>query len=265
MRRARDKKLHAGDAGLNELCRRRQLEQDARHFVGTAAGKDRDGRRAGLQSAGREKDVARRRGLREIDQRMPDEFHGNVAVAIDRLLERKDHKHAIRDLLDRLEPLRPPRPDLRADVVDHRHAEPANQRREPEVEIRKIDQHERVRTRALRLGDELAARGDRSGQLGEGFGQAGDGEIAIVVDEAAARRRELRATKAGDGNVRIDRAQLARQRAGVEIAGRLAAREEQARAQDAGRLNSAGSTGELILTSVTVRCTARSPTCRVAL
>ena len=43
-------------------------------------------------------------------------------------------------------------------------------------------------------------------------------EPAVVLDQAAAGRRELRSAEAGDREIRQQRAQLARQRAGVEIA-----------------------------------------------
>ena len=51
-------------------------------------------------------------------------------------------------------------------------------------------------------------------------------------------------------HVRRQRAQLARERAGVQIAGRLAARQQdsgRADGQEAGRLNSAGLSGALIV------------------
>ena len=52
---------------------------------------------------------------------------------------------------------RPPRPDLRADVVDHRHTQPLDRRREAEIEVGKIDQDQRVRPIGPGGGDEPAA------------------------------------------------------------------------------------------------------------
>ena len=94
--------------------------------------------------------------------------------------------------------------------------------------------------------------------------EAGDRELAVIVDEAAAGGGKLRAAEAGDADPRIEGEELAGQRSGIEIAGRFAAGQQEARAQDAGRLNSAGSRGALIFTSVTRRSTDIGPTFCVA-
>src|ERR1019366_5719739 len=99
----------------------------------------------------------------------------------------------------------------------------------------------------------------RSRQLRDGLRQTGDGQTAVVVDELSARRGEPRTAEARDRCRRIDRAELARQRARIQIAGRLAARQQQARRQSPGRLNSAGSIGALILMSVMRRSPSRWP------
>ena len=59
----------------------------------------------------------------EIDQRVADKLHVDTRTAIEGLFEREDHQHTIGDPPHRLQAARPPRPQLRADVVDHRHAE----------------------------------------------------------------------------------------------------------------------------------------------
>ena len=81
----------------------------------------------------------------------------------------------------------------------------------------------------------------RSRQLGDRLGQAGDRQAAIILDERAARGGELRAARGRRSSTSgVERAQLARERAGVQIAGRLAARQQEAQAQEPGRLNSDG-------------------------
>ena len=50
--------------------------------------------------------AARRRRLRQIDQRMADELDRHAASLVDRRLERKDHQHAIRDRAHRLRAVR---------------------------------------------------------------------------------------------------------------------------------------------------------------
>ena len=125
---------------------------------------------------------------------------------------------------------------------------------------RKLKSGKSIRTSASgrsasRRRDQPAARRKRSRQLGDRLRQPGDRDVAVIVHERAAGRRELRPAEAGDANGGIEGQQLARQRAGIEIAGRLAAREQEAGAQEAGRLNSAASIGVLIFTSMTRRST----------
>src|SRR5262249_54709232 len=175
-----------------------------------------------------------------------------------------DDEDATGELADRREPLRPPRPDLRADVVHDRNAQPPDAAREPEIEIGKVDDDERVGPVVASGGDGRAERRERSRQLGHRFRQTGDGEPAIVFEQPAARRLELRPAETKQHDLRIDRAQLARERTGIQITGRLPARQQNARGQDAGRLKSDGSTTGLILISLTRRSTLRVPTLRTA-
>ena len=160
---------------------------------------------------------------------MADELNRHAAVPIDGFLERKDDQHQIGELTDRLEPLRTPRPDLRADVVHHRNPERFDAPRQPEIEIRKVDDDERVRTVRAGPGDQPAERGVGARNLPDGLGQPRDRHTAIVFEQGAARGRECGSAHAADGDLRIDRVQLAHERAGVQIAGRLAAGKKESR------------------------------------
>src|SRR5919204_6187238 len=106
----------------------------------------------------RQKLLARGGDARETDERMPDELHWHAGVPINLFLERKDDEHAIGEGANRVDAPRPPRPDLRADVVNHRDAKPPDLLREPEIEVRKIDDDERVGPLGFSRGDELAHR-----------------------------------------------------------------------------------------------------------
>ena len=136
--------------------------------------------------------IARGRvGARQIDERMPDELDGHAGLLVDRRLERKDHEHAIDVAANRLEPPGAPRPELRADVVDDRHAE----RAASTGSSRKLKSGKSIATktsgRRARAASPQACRSmchDR-GRTDERLDQAGDGEAAIVADEIGAGRR----------------------------------------------------------------------------
>ena len=76
-----------------------------------------------------------------------------------------------------------------------------------EIEIRKIDDDERVGPLRLCGRDQTPQRPPRSWNFEDGLGEAGNREAAIVVDEATARSRELRAAEALDLHPWIERAQ----------------------------------------------------------
>jgi hypothetical protein len=159
------------------------------------------------------------------------ELDRHAAPLVDRRLERKDHQHAIGNGANGREPSGARRPDLRADVVDDRNPEPFDRRRQAEVEPGEIDEDERVRAFRPRRRDEAAPGREQSRQLGDPRDHAGDRELAVVIDEKAAGGREPGAAESGDGQRGVEREELVRQRAGVEVAGRLTAGQEEANAQ----------------------------------
>jgi len=122
-------------------------------------------------------------------------------------------------------------------------------RREPKIEIGRIDDDERVGTVRSSRVDQQPPRLEQPWDLGDRFGDAGDGEAAIIGQQFAACVCEMWSAEPGDGDVRFQSLQLAHQRAGVQVAGRFRAGEHQAKAQE-GRLNRAASTGTLSLKSV---------------
>jgi hypothetical protein len=93
-------------------------------------------------------------------------------------------------------------------------------------------------------------RADQLGYLEERFGQSGDRRAAVIIDEAAAGRREVRSTEAGDDKAGRHRLQFTGQRTGVQVSGRLTTGEQKAKAQDSGRAKSRASNVGLISSSV---------------
>ena len=89
----------------------------------------------GIEAMGATQIISRQRRRREVDQRMTDEFDRHAGFAIDRFFEWKNHQHPIGNVANRFQPTLPPRPNLRADVIDDRHAEPVDGGGEPKIEI----------------------------------------------------------------------------------------------------------------------------------
>ena len=143
--------------------RRGEIRQDPRDLVRPAARQDRDGRRRRRQSARRrETHRASADGFARSISGWPTNSTGTPACLVDRRFERKDHQHAIGDRPHRREPSGARRPDLRADVIDHRDAEALDRRRETEVESGEIDQ-DRARRGARRAPPRSVAGAPRAG------------------------------------------------------------------------------------------------------
>ena len=167
--------------------------------------------RAGLRRSGR------------VKERVPDPLDRDARALVDLFLEREDDEHAIGNPLHRLHPPRPPGPQLRTDVVDDGNAELAQRVREAEIEIGIVDGDEHIGLQRRRVGDHPAVDAVRARQHARDFQEAGHRQPFEVRHQARARAPELLAAEAGDHGRGIDLEDLAREGAGVHVAGRLAA------------------------------------------
>ena len=177
--------------------------------------------------------LAQQRGTRladthEIDERMPDEFHGHAFPSIQLLFERKDHQHPADEPLHRLHAAGAPRPELRADVVDHRNAETMERCHQAEVEVGKVDRDEDVRPSLACDAGQAPQHRERSRQHADRFRQPCDRDALEVANEPDTRRCETLTAEAEDVGGRIAAKDLGGQRSGVQITGRLAARDHDA-------------------------------------
>src|SRR5215472_8552085 len=88
-----------------------------------------------------------------LRQRMADEFGSDAVLAIELLFEWKDHKHLSDILANQLDTRLSPCPQLRTDVIDHRNSTLVEFAREPEIEVRKVDENRRIRLSSVCFGD----------------------------------------------------------------------------------------------------------------
>ena len=93
---------------------------------------------------------------------MADELRRNAALAIKLFFEGKDHQHLANIFPHALNAALLPRPQLRADVVDHRHAALVQFAGQAQVKVGEVDEHGRVRPATFRLADDLRETGDKS-------------------------------------------------------------------------------------------------------
>ncbi len=122
---------------------------------------------------------------------MPDPTHRDVSRAIEGLLEREDHHHALDVTLELLDPRSAPGPNLRADVPERPQAQSPRQGKQPKVEVGEVDRHEEV---GLELGQRLvnALVGiEHHRKLGEDLEQPHHRELSAIEDHGDAGRAHL--------------------------------------------------------------------------
>ena len=225
---ARCDELRVWHPGADEQRGAREIRQDGVQLVPAAARQQRDDGAARIESNAGEELFARRRRGRDVEQRMPDPLHRNAGILVDLFFERKNHQDPIDEPLHGLHASRAPRPELRADVVHDGDAELPERAAESEVEVGKVDRDEDVRARGGGVGDQAPVGRIRAREHPRDLEKAGDGQSAEIADERGARRPQAIAAESGDDGRRIDPQDLRRERAGVEIAGRLSARDHDA-------------------------------------
>ena len=160
----------------------------------------------------------------EVDERVSDELHRDAGAFVDLDLERKDRQHLVGKRLQRADAARAPRPQLRADVVDHRDPERVDRGGEPKIEVGEIDRDKDVGTRGPGQVHQPAVHRVGARQHAQDLGEPGDGDAAVVAGQLRAGRRQPLAAEPDDARARRLRLQRLGERAGIQIAGRLAAR-----------------------------------------
>src|SRR5437868_12921369 len=102
---------------------------------------------------------------------MPDKLCWNATFAVKLLLERKDHQHFVDILAYQFDARRPPRPQLRADVVDHWNATLVEFLGETKVEVGKVDEHCDVGTATFCFTNHFAKSAIDAGQMFDDLSQ----------------------------------------------------------------------------------------------
>ena len=113
-----------------------------------------------------------------------------AAAGVERRLEREDDRQPVHAPRDRAYPAAPPGPDLRADVVEHRHAGPLGGAREPQVELGEVDQDAEVgRVLAQLRGRACGRRASSGAQPARRLDDADGRDLAGIDQRLHARLR----------------------------------------------------------------------------
>ena len=154
---------------------------------------------------------------------MADELDRHTRPPVDRGLEGEHGEHQRDAPADRLDASAAPRPDLRRDEVDDRHAGAARRARQAQVELGEIDDHEDTRpASALEDGPQAPVRAVEHRHAAHRLARAGGGGRRHVDEELHPRRGHPRASHPEEPAAGSLCLQGPAERGAVEVAGRLA-------------------------------------------
>src|SRR5678815_406330 len=104
---------------------------------------------------------------------------------------------------------------LWAHVIDDRNTKTSQRGQQSEIEVRRVDGHEHVRTRLACRIDETSQHRERTRDDADRFGEAGDRQSAKVADEMPAGGAQTLAAEAEDLRIRLTRVQFSGERGGI--------------------------------------------------
>jgi hypothetical protein len=140
-------------------------------------------------------------GAGGVQQRVADEGRGHPARREERLLERQDDCGVRHHAPVSPEAPRAPRPELRGDVLEHRHLPAMGQRRHPPVESGVIDEHRHPVRPAFQLAGDGPQPGEMDRDAARRLDEAHGSEARQVADELHSGRGHQRAADAAQPDV----------------------------------------------------------------
>ena len=152
---------------------------------------------------------------------MADELDARQPTLVEAGLERKDHRQAIHQARDLADPSTPPGPHLRPDIVQHGHADRPCDTREPEIELREVDQDAEIGTLPPQDAGEGPVDPHQRAQASDAFHHPDGRDLSRIGDRPHARGAQVLATEAEDLDVGHAAAQRPQQVRTVQVAGRL--------------------------------------------
>ena len=172
------------------------------------------------------------RGRRQVGQRMPHELRFDAALAVELFLEREDDQH-LADILPHPFDASPlPRPQLRAHVINDRHAALVHFAGEPQIEVGEVDEDGSIGTTLFGLAHYLAKTAIDGRNVLHDLDDADFGDLAGVHQQLAAGSTHLLSADAEefDLSIRLSlRKPLAQgfdQLCAIEFAGRFSCGDE---------------------------------------
>ena len=149
----------------------RQRGQQPLQLAGTAAGEHRQRGPSRVEAEGAAEHLGLRRRGHLLRHRTAHVGRPHAVSPVELLLEGQDAQHPVDVAGDLLEPSPPPRPHRGAHVEDHRDSQRLELARQPEIEVRHVDQQRRRRPPLPGGLDQGAEHPPDAGQPGPHLGE----------------------------------------------------------------------------------------------
>src|SRR5271168_1154761 len=186
---------------LDALARLADHRHVLRELGMPAAGQDRDNRLTRIEIVLAAEFFAGLRGLHGADKRMADEFCGDASAAEERFFEWENTESLRETAADNSNTPRPPRPELRADVIDVAHSVRAEFASEPQMKAGKVGEDRKRRFAALGFRYQTAHGANERRKVAKDFRDPDDGDFGIIGDDINASGAHLLSAHAEERNI----------------------------------------------------------------
>src|SRR5208282_5429490 len=119
---------------------------------------------------------------------MPDKRRVHSAIAIELFFKGKNDQRLVDILAQKFDPSLPPRPELRADVINDWNPAPAHLPRHAPVKGWSVDNDSERRALLIGRANQLLIESKNLRQVADDFGDADNGQVFCVDDDLAACR-----------------------------------------------------------------------------
>ena len=198
-------------------------------LLAAAAGQQCNPLLAGIKAPARGKVLTSNVWRRQFAERVADELGLHAMLQVELAFKGEDDQHLAHILLHLSDATPPPRPQLRADVINHGNTTPVQFAGQPQIPVGEVNQHGHVRAAAVHLIQQPMEAAVEGWQVAEDLEESDDGNVLGLHQQlASGGLHALAAHAVAFHGAVMQPAQGGQQLRAVKLAGGLARADEHA-------------------------------------
>ena len=154
-------------------------------LLAAAAGQQCNPLLAGIKAPARGKIIPRDGWRRQFAERVADELGLHAMLQVKLAFKGEDDQHLAHILLHLSDATPPPRPQLRADVINHGNTAPVQFAGQPQIPVGEVNQHGHVRAAAVHLIQQPMEAAVEGWQVAEDLEESDDGNVLGLHQQLA--------------------------------------------------------------------------------